>query len=99
MCADERFDKSFDERTGYRTRSMLSVPIVHERTGNVLGCLQCLNKANDYGEQVGVYFSEEEDFPLITAFSQVLALVCDPRKNVAWKVQRYGVVRPRPVHW
>ena len=49
--------------------------------------------------QEGVYFSEEEDFPLITAFSQVLALVCDPRKNVAWKVQRYGVVRPRPVHW
>jgi hypothetical protein len=26
-------------------------------------------------------------------------LVCDPRKNVTWKMQRYGVVRPRPVHW
>lgn len=38
-----RFDRSFDERTGYRTRSMLSTPLVSSR-GDVLGVIQLINK-------------------------------------------------------
>ena len=37
---DSRFDVSFDKKTGYRTRSMLSVPIIDQRSGNIKGCLQ-----------------------------------------------------------
>src|SRR5437763_3599252 len=40
---DSRFDRSSDQRTGYRTRSMLCVPIKN-RGQKVVGVLQLLNK-------------------------------------------------------
>ncbi|HXA18999.1 MAG TPA: GAF domain-containing SpoIIE family protein phosphatase [Thermoanaerobaculia bacterium] len=42
---DPRFDRSLDQKTGYRTRSMLSVPIKN-RGQRVVGVLQLLNKMN-----------------------------------------------------
>ncbi|HSP17079.1 MAG TPA: GAF domain-containing SpoIIE family protein phosphatase [Thermoanaerobaculia bacterium] len=41
--ADPRFDQSQDKRSGYRTRSMLCVPI-RNRAGKIVGVLQLLNK-------------------------------------------------------
>lgn len=41
--ADPRFDQSQDQRSGYRTRSMLCVPI-RNRDGRIVGVLQLLNK-------------------------------------------------------
>jgi len=46
--SDERFDPSHDERSGYRTRSVLTVP-VKNRNGRVLGVLQALNKSGESG--------------------------------------------------
>jgi HD-GYP domain-containing protein (c-di-GMP phosphodiesterase class II) len=40
------FDKGFDKASGYRTRSMLALPL-KTRKGEVLGVLQILNKKND----------------------------------------------------
>jgi phosphoserine phosphatase RsbU/P len=40
---DERFDRSYDLATGYRTRSMLCTPIKN-RSGKIVGVLQLLNK-------------------------------------------------------
>ncbi|MCB9882911.1 MAG: SpoIIE family protein phosphatase [Planctomycetes bacterium] len=40
---DPRFDSSWDERTGYRTRQMLCAPIRH-RSGEIVGVFQLLNK-------------------------------------------------------
>jgi HD-GYP domain-containing protein (c-di-GMP phosphodiesterase class II) len=37
------FDRSFDERTGYRTKSMICTPLVTSR-GEVIGVLQLINK-------------------------------------------------------
>src|SRR5258706_9788885 len=42
---DPRFDRSLDQKTGYRTRSMLCVPIKN-RGQRVVGVLQLLNKIN-----------------------------------------------------
>jgi sigma-B regulation protein RsbU (phosphoserine phosphatase) len=42
---DPRFDRSLDQKTGYRTRSMLCVPIKN-RGERVVGVLQLLNKIN-----------------------------------------------------
>jgi phosphoserine phosphatase RsbU/P len=42
---DPRFDPSLDQKTGYRTRSMLCVPIKN-RGQRVVGVLQLLNKTN-----------------------------------------------------
>ncbi len=43
--ADPRFDRSLDQKTGYRTRSMLCVPI-RNRERKIVGVLQLLNKTN-----------------------------------------------------
>lgn len=41
--ADQRFDRSIDEQTGYRTRNILCVPI-RTMKGDVIGVAQMLNK-------------------------------------------------------
>lgn len=40
---DERFDRSFDELFGYRTRALLGAP-VKDRDGKIVGVLELLNK-------------------------------------------------------
>lgn len=43
---DPRFDRSVDQRTGYRTRSMICVPLLAP-SGDTLGVVQAINKKND----------------------------------------------------
>src|SRR5438067_10166864 len=52
---DPRFDCSLDQKTGYRTRSMLCVPI-RNRGQRVVGVLQLLNKTN------GAFGARDLDF-------------------------------------
>jgi sigma-B regulation protein RsbU (phosphoserine phosphatase) len=52
---DPRFDRTSDQRTGYRTRSMLCVPIKN-RGQRVVGVLQLLNKTN------GTFGARDLDF-------------------------------------
>jgi sigma-B regulation protein RsbU (phosphoserine phosphatase) len=40
---DPRFNKAFDMKTGYRTRSVLCLPISNKE-GELVGVIQCLNK-------------------------------------------------------
>jgi GAF domain-containing protein len=42
---DPRFNPDFDRQTGYRTRSILCMPI-HTNTGKIIGVVQLLNKRN-----------------------------------------------------
>ena len=42
---DARFNRAFDQKTGYRTRSILCVPIINKR-GDCTGVVQILNKAD-----------------------------------------------------
>ena len=41
-----RVDRSFDEKVGYRTKSMLTTPLL-SRVGDVIGVLQLINKKRD----------------------------------------------------
>lgn len=43
VYADKRFDRSTDEKTGYRTRCILCVPIKNH-SGEILGVLEVINK-------------------------------------------------------
>ena len=45
------FDRSFDERTGYRTKSMRCAPLTNNR-GEVLGVLQLINKKRTPGARL-----------------------------------------------
>jgi adenylate cyclase len=50
---DARFDASVDEATGYRTRSILAVPL-HDPRGGVIGVVEILNKRKDGFDAVDV---------------------------------------------
>ena len=44
---DSRFNPEVDKKTGYRTRSIIAVPIMQEEGGRVIGCIQMVNKKNN----------------------------------------------------
>ena len=72
------FDRSFDDKTGYRTRSILATPLVSSR-GEVIGVLQLINKkresshklllAEDFEEHV-IPFDERSEQLLTTLAAQ-----------------------------
>jgi len=61
--ADARFDSAMDRRSGYRTRCMLTLPLVDHKD-TLVGVMQVLNKAD------GVFGAEDE------ALANVLAAQC-----------------------
>ena len=44
VYADPRFNADFDRQTGYRTRSILCLPMISSSTGKLIGVIQVLNK-------------------------------------------------------
>lgn len=52
---DERFDASYDKSTGFKTKSMLCVPMIIKN--ELIGVLQLMNKKNDLS-----YSSQDFDF-------------------------------------
>jgi len=65
--SDPRFDRNVDARTGYRTRSLLCLPIRNKR-GKIIAALQLLNK------QGGPFTAEDVDFLLTISDHMALAL-------------------------
>jgi GAF domain-containing protein len=68
---DERFDPSTDKKTGYRTRSILCMPIFEPVKGDkdkpaIIGVLQVLNRIN------GVF--DEEDEELLSSMASQIAI-------------------------
>jgi signal transduction histidine kinase/putative methionine-R-sulfoxide reductase with GAF domain len=66
---DPRFDRRWDEQTGYRTRSLLCVPI-HDRNLAVIAVIQCLNKQ-------GRRRFDEEDEELLRCISGQCAIALE----------------------
>jgi sigma-B regulation protein RsbU (phosphoserine phosphatase) len=60
---DARFNKAFDKKTGYRTRSVLCVPL-RNMEGEVVGVIQVLNKKNEKP------FSDYDEYLLSTLGAQ-----------------------------
>jgi adenylate cyclase len=63
--ADARFNQEIDRRTGYRTRTILCMP-VRDTTGTIIAVLQVLNKLD------GVFTTEDEE--LLRAFASQIAI-------------------------
>src|SRR5215471_12123326 len=88
-------NRSFDEKTGYRGRSMLTVPM-SSATGEVIGVIQLINRKRDAGarlsapshfeEQVIPFDQRTEEFALALASQAGLslenALLYDEIKNL-----------------
>jgi signal transduction protein with GAF and PtsI domain len=62
---DPRFNRSVDQQTGYRTRSILTVPM-RDTAGEIVGALQTLNKRGPEGEPLA-FDAQDEEFLLALA--------------------------------
>jgi adenylate cyclase len=71
--ADERFNPSIDERTGYRTESMACVP-VRTLAGEIIGVMQCLNKRK------GAF--TEDDLELLSEMTSQAAIALQSHQYV-----------------
>lgn len=65
---DPRFDADWDQKTGYRTRSILCVPMKNQH-GRTMGVVQVLNKTT------GVTFTHEDEGLLVALASQAAVTV------------------------
>jgi len=65
---DERFYSKIDEKTGFRTRNLLCIPLIN-RKGVCIGALQALNKeAGDF---------TDDDLDLLTSISHYVAIALE----------------------
>jgi len=76
---DKRFDKSFDDRTGFRTRNILSIPIFN-RNGDTIGVIQVLNK------KTGEFDHYDEEFAAI--FATFSAIAVENAKQLQYVLER-----------
>jgi HD-GYP domain-containing protein (c-di-GMP phosphodiesterase class II) len=60
------FDRSFDQKTGYRTKSMLCTPLVSSQ-GRVIGVLQLINKKREHKHRL---LSVDDCERLVLAFDE-----------------------------
>jgi HD-GYP domain-containing protein (c-di-GMP phosphodiesterase class II) len=79
------FNKSFDLNTGYRSKSMLTVPMRNPK-GEIIGILQMINKKRNWGDvldlsdkttfeqQIGDYEPEDEQLLLSLASQAAVAI-------------------------
>ena len=66
---DPRFNPSFDKKSGFRTRSILTMPVVNQK-GGLVGVVQVLNK-----KSFSCFDVEDEEF--LTAMCAHIALAVD----------------------
>ena len=71
-CRDKRFSRDFDEMFGYRTETLLVVPIKFE--GKAVGLIQVTNKYADsmFGDLKVYSMFDEDDVELLTTLSEIL---------------------------
>jgi len=74
---DKRFRREWDELSGYRTRSILAVPMKNH-VGRTIGVIQVLNKHPEIGAKPGVFgeFSEGDE-ELLSALATQAAVSID----------------------
>ena len=64
----------WDRKSGYRTRSILCVPIIDElRGGKCIGCLQLINKRDRY-DRLGTVLFNKRDVELATNLASVVSI-------------------------
>jgi len=67
------FDRSYDEKTHYRTQSMLTIPLKNNAS-EVIGVMQLINAMNDDGEIIAF---PEDEIPLVQIFAHHAALAIE----------------------
>lgn len=76
--AEYRFDKSFDQRSGYRTRSMIQLPM-KDNEGGIIGVLQLINAKDPDGSFIP--FSRDNEEMLLAMASQAAVAIKNAKLN------------------
>jgi len=77
--ADDRFDPSFDKRSGFVTRSMLCVPMVYKN--KIIGVMTVLNRMDQFS-------FTENDQVLLTIFASQAALAIENAKLLLEAIEK-----------
>ena len=65
---DPRFNPAVDRQTGYRTRSLLTIPLLNSR-GEVIGAYQCVNRLAESGTPIPFTGADERLLSVVAAFA------------------------------
>jgi len=72
--ADPRFNQAFDKKTGYKTTSMIAIPVLRKKfsqdCGKVLAVIQMINKM-EFDGAVGAF--DDEDISVMETFATFVA--------------------------
>jgi putative nucleotidyltransferase with HDIG domain len=63
--SDDRFDSSIDEKTGYKTRTILGLPVIDHK-GEIIGVIEVINKHN------GIF--NNADIDILKGLSSIVAI-------------------------
>ncbi|MCY7382370.1 MAG: GAF domain-containing protein [Microcoleus sp. CAN_BIN18] len=87
--------KKFDEKNGYRTYTMLAMPLLNEETGELVAVVQLINKLRpnheNYAtldEQIDRHGFTQEDEQLFTEFTPSIRLILESSKSFYAATQR-----------
>jgi hypothetical protein len=69
--SDARHDGSWDAKTGYVMRSVLSVPILHEHGGKLYRCLQVINKVGGASDDAGFSVEDEHLLTMVSNHTSI----------------------------
>lgn len=81
---DPRFNRDFDKKSNFRTRSMICAPMIHK--DKLIGVIQVINKKND------TVFSER-DFNLFNLLSSQCAIAIENAKLIEIQVMQEALNR------
>ncbi len=76
---DSRFSPIFDQKTGFKTKSVLCAPIIERTKGSVIGVIEVLNKKTKKN------FTKEDE--------EVLKIFCNEISNIVVNTQLYTQLR------
>lgn len=68
VYADSRFNPAVDRQTGYRTRSLLTVPLLNSRR-EVIGAFQCINRLTEEGRPALFTAEDVRLLSVVSAFA------------------------------
>jgi len=103
--ADERFDPSFDAKSGFKTKSILCVPLVHQN--QVLGVVQALNRLdgkefNTHDQQVFIIFATQAALAIENSrllFREIEKEAMDRDLQVASEIQHLIIPKSLPQNY
>ena len=92
QSAPYSFDPSFDEKTGYKTVSSLTFPLISS-DGRLLGVMQLLNARNADGEFGGFHEEDEPFFEIFARFGSKAIQRAQMTRNLLETVTRFAGLR------